>query len=96
MTVEVVDSVLSADLDALEATLTRHGYNARTLAELLNVRPAEIRAFLRGQPRPTATGSHTGTPHAIADGQATGVISHRDRTLADNLGRSGCLQAVGG
>jgi hypothetical protein len=34
VTVEVVDSVLSADLDALAATLTRYGYNVRALAEL--------------------------------------------------------------
>jgi type II secretory pathway predicted ATPase ExeA len=55
VTVDVVDSVLSADLDALEATLTRHGYNVRALAELLNVRPAEIRAFLHGQLTPGRT-----------------------------------------
>jgi hypothetical protein len=39
----------------LEATLTRYGYNARALAELLNVRPAEIRAFLDGQLAPGRT-----------------------------------------
>ncbi len=55
VTVEVVDSVLAADLDALEATLTRYGYNARALAELLNVRPAVIRAFLHGQLTPGRT-----------------------------------------
>jgi type II secretory pathway predicted ATPase ExeA len=55
VTVEIIDSVLAADLDALEATLTRHGYNARALAELLNVRPAEIRSFLHGQLAPGRT-----------------------------------------
>jgi len=55
VTVDVVDSVLSADLDALEATLTRYGYNTRALAELLNVRPAVIRAFLHGQLTPGRT-----------------------------------------
>jgi type II secretory pathway predicted ATPase ExeA len=55
VTVEVVDNTLSADLDALEATLTRYGYNTRALAELLNVRPAEIRAFLHGQLAPGRT-----------------------------------------
>ena len=49
VTAEVIDSVLATDLDALEAILTRHGYNPNALAELLNVRPAEIRAFLHGQ-----------------------------------------------
>jgi type II secretory pathway predicted ATPase ExeA len=55
VTVEIIDSVLAADLDALEATLTRYGYNARALAELLNARPAEIRAFLHGQLAPGRT-----------------------------------------
>ena len=44
--------MLAADLDALEAALTRYGYGARDLAELLAVRPAEVRAFLRGQLAP--------------------------------------------
>lgn len=51
----IVEGVLAADLDALEATLTRYGYNSRALAELLNVRPAEIRAFLLGQLPPGRT-----------------------------------------
>ena len=55
VTIEIIDSVLAADLDAMEATLTRNGYNARALAELLNARPAEIRAFLHGQLAPGRT-----------------------------------------
>lgn len=55
VTVEIIESVLAADLEALEATLTRHGYNTRALAELLNVRPTEIRAFLYGQLAPGRT-----------------------------------------
>ncbi len=55
VSVEIIDSVLAADLDAMEATLTRYGYNARALAELLNARPAEIRAFLHGQLAPGRT-----------------------------------------
>jgi type II secretory pathway predicted ATPase ExeA len=55
VTAEIIDNVLAADLDALEATLTRYGYDARALAELLNVRPAEIRAFLHGQLAPART-----------------------------------------
>jgi len=55
VSVEIIDSVLAADLDALEATLTRNGYNTRALAELLNARPAEIRAFLHGQLAPGRT-----------------------------------------
>ncbi len=55
VTVEIIDSVLAADLDALEATLTRYGYNACAWAELLNARPAELRAFLHGQLAPGRT-----------------------------------------
>jgi type II secretory pathway predicted ATPase ExeA len=55
ITGEIIDNVLAADLDALEATLTRNGYSARALAELLNVRPAEVRAFLHGQLAPGRT-----------------------------------------
>jgi type II secretory pathway predicted ATPase ExeA len=52
VTAEVIEAVLAADIDALEATLTRYGYNTRALADLLNVRPAEIRSFLHGQLAP--------------------------------------------
>jgi type II secretory pathway predicted ATPase ExeA len=52
VTVEVIESVLAADIDALETTLTRYGYSARHLAELFNLRPAEVRAFLHGQLAP--------------------------------------------
>jgi type II secretory pathway predicted ATPase ExeA len=55
VTLEVIEAVLAADIDALEATLTRYGYNARALADLLNVRPAEIRSFLHGQLAPGRT-----------------------------------------
>jgi len=55
VTAEVIEAVLAADIDALEATLTRYGYNTRALADLLNVRPAEIRSFLHGQLAPGRT-----------------------------------------
>jgi type II secretory pathway predicted ATPase ExeA len=55
VTLEVIEAVLAADIDALEATLTRYGYNTRALADLLNVRPAEIRSFLHGQLAPGRT-----------------------------------------
>lgn len=55
ITAEIIDNVLAADLNALEATLTRNGCSARALAELLNVRPAEVRAFLHGQLAPGRT-----------------------------------------
>src|SRR5215831_1806792 len=50
-----IESVLARDLDDLEPHLMRHGYNAKALADLLNVRPAEIRAFLAGRLPPSRT-----------------------------------------
>ena len=48
ITVEVIENIL-ANIDELEPRLTRHGYNAKVLAEALNAKPREIRALLRGQ-----------------------------------------------
>ncbi|MGU2293260.1 hypothetical protein BANRA_06237 [Pseudomonas aeruginosa] len=42
---ELVQSVLSRQLDDLEPTLTRHGYNAKSLAEQFDAKPAEVRAL---------------------------------------------------
>lgn len=55
VTPEVIESVLAQGLDDLEPRLTRHGYNAKVLAELLNVRAAEVRSFLHGQLPPGRT-----------------------------------------
>jgi type II secretory pathway predicted ATPase ExeA len=55
LTPELIESVLARDLDDLEPHLTRHGYNAKALADLLNVRPTEIRAFLAGRLPPSRT-----------------------------------------
>nr|WP_294563228.1 AAA family ATPase [uncultured Rhodopila sp.] len=43
----IVDSVLSKQIDDLEPTLTRHGYTAKVLTELLGTRPGEIRSLFR-------------------------------------------------
>ena len=43
----IVDSVLSKQIDDLEPTLTRHGYTAKVLAELLDTKPGEVRAMFR-------------------------------------------------
>jgi hypothetical protein len=40
---------IAPDINALEPTLTRYGYNVKALSELLNVRVAEVRALLYGQ-----------------------------------------------
>jgi type II secretory pathway predicted ATPase ExeA len=52
---EVVEGVLATDIDALDARLMRSGYNAKILCELLNSKPREINAFIRGQLPPERT-----------------------------------------
>jgi len=49
VTLAIVDSVLSKQIDDLEPTLTRHGYDVRGLAQQFNAKPAEIRSLFRGQ-----------------------------------------------
>ena len=44
-----VHATLAPDMHELEPTLTRYGYNAKALSELLHIRQAEVRAFLHGQ-----------------------------------------------
>ena len=51
----MIDNVLAKDIDGLEPRLTREGYNTKVLAELLNAKPREIKAFLRGQLAPGRT-----------------------------------------
>ena len=46
---EMIDSVLAQDINGLESTLTRHGYSCKVVADLVHVRPAEIRSFLQGR-----------------------------------------------
>ncbi len=43
----IVESVLSKQINDLEPTLTRHGYTAKVLTELLGTKPGEIRALFR-------------------------------------------------
>lgn len=50
---ELVESVLIKGIDDLEPTLVRHGYTAKVLTDMLNIKPAEARAFLKGQLPPT-------------------------------------------
>ena len=49
VTLAVVESILSKQIDDLEPTLTRHGYNVKSLSEQFNAKPAEIRSLFRGQ-----------------------------------------------
>lgn len=51
--VEVVESVLSKQIDDLEPRLTRHGYSTKDLALQFNAKQAEIRSLFRGELDPT-------------------------------------------
>lgn len=55
ITSEFMETVLAIGLDDLEPRLIRHGYNARSLAELLNIKTSEVRSFLYGQLPPGRT-----------------------------------------
>jgi hypothetical protein len=55
LTPELIKSMLVRDVDDLEPRFTRHGYHAQALADLLNVRRADIRAFLAGRLQPSRT-----------------------------------------
>ena len=44
----IVETVLSRRADDLEPQLTRHGYDLKSLAELFDAKPAEIRQLFRG------------------------------------------------
>jgi len=42
---DLIESVLSRQLDDLEPTLARHGYRIKDLVEQFDVKPAEIKAL---------------------------------------------------
>ena len=54
-TPDIIKTVLAAGLNDLEPRLIRQGYDAKVLANLLNVRTAEVRSFLYGQLPPGRT-----------------------------------------
>lgn len=55
VTAEIIDSVLSKDINAVEPVMTRHGYDIKAIAGLLDTKPAEIRSFLHGNLTPART-----------------------------------------
>lgn len=55
VTAAIVESILFKDINELEPTLTRHGYNAKGLAEQFNTKPADIRSLFRGELDPVRT-----------------------------------------
>lgn len=46
---DMIDAVLSRQLDELEPRLTRNGYDLRSLAEQFDAKPSEVRRLLRGE-----------------------------------------------
>lgn len=52
---DLVESVLSKQLNDLEPTLTRHGYRVKDLVEQFDARPAELKALFNNQLDPTRT-----------------------------------------
>ena len=55
VTVEMLEAVLAVGLNDLEPRLIRHGYSAKVLAELLNIRVSEVNSFLHAQLPPGRT-----------------------------------------
>ena len=55
VTKEIIEGVLAQGLDDLEPRLIRQGYKVKVLAQLLNIRPREVRSFLYGQLPPGRT-----------------------------------------
>jgi type II secretory pathway predicted ATPase ExeA len=52
---DLVENVLSKQLNDLEPTLTRHGYRVKDLVEQFDARPAELKALFNNQLDPTRT-----------------------------------------
>ncbi len=55
VTQEIAELVIAASIDDLEPRLIRQGYNTKVLANLLNIKPNEVRSLLQGQLPSTRT-----------------------------------------
>ncbi len=55
ITAGFMETILAIGLDEIEPNLIRHGYNVKSIARLLNVRPSEVRSFLHNQLSPEKT-----------------------------------------
>jgi hypothetical protein len=82
VTPAIVEQTLAPDMHDLEPTLTRYGYNIKPLSELLNIRQAEVRAFLHGQLPPGRTEElHRQLLAAgLPLGEPLGTVEHRSAT----------------
>lgn len=52
VTEDLITTVIVNGINDLEPKLTRYGYNTKTLANVLNIRPKVVQSFLRGQLAP--------------------------------------------
>ena len=55
ITADFMETILAIGLDEIEPNLIRHGYNVKSIARLLNVRPSQVRSFLHNQLSPEKT-----------------------------------------
>lgn len=46
---DTLQTIISDDLNGIEANLKRHGYNIKTISETVDARPGEIRSFFKGR-----------------------------------------------
>lgn len=53
--VNILQEIISTDLNSIEAKLKRHGYGLKALCEFVDARPAEIRSFFKNRLTPTRT-----------------------------------------
>ena len=55
VTEEILESVVSINIDDLEPRITRYGYNVKTLSNALNVKPSVVKSFFHGHLPPAQT-----------------------------------------
>jgi hypothetical protein len=51
----LVESILTNEPSSWEAAITRHGYDIRSLSDLLNIKPVEVKQLFGGQLDPFRT-----------------------------------------
>jgi type II secretory pathway predicted ATPase ExeA len=52
---DIIESVVANDINDIAPRLTRYGYDTKALSDVLNVKPAVIKSFFRGQLPPSQT-----------------------------------------